>query len=365
MKRLLISLVLIVAACAPRGEITLITQTIQNGFLQQIYVATSREPINEPRRFSQVRSETIHFSRYDVSVPPLHKPGQVEWPKSTPNPQTDFITTSISNFDNSARMIADTKKQTVKNPDEAFVFIHGYNNNFAEGIYRFAQMSKDLELDGTKYHYSWPSAGDARGYIYDRDSVLFARDGLETFLNDIAKTGAKDIFIVAHSIGSALTVETLRQMSIGGDATLKNKIRGVVLISPDIDVDVFATQLTRINPLPQPFLIFASRKDLALRISSLLTGTRNRVGLLDNEKKLARFNIDMIDVTNIKDGGDMLNHSIAATSPTLLKLLGNTQRMREVFDPTREARKGANVVSLIIQTANDATQIIVNPLNAN
>ena len=28
-------------------------------------------------------------------------------------------------------------------------------------------------------HYAWPSAAEPLGYVYDRDSAIFARDGLD------------------------------------------------------------------------------------------------------------------------------------------------------------------------------------------
>ena len=68
------------------------------------------------------------------------------------------------------------------------VFVHGFNTNFAEGVYRQAQMMHDFGTPAIGVHYSWPSAADARLYLYDRDSAFFARDGLERLLRLLADT---------------------------------------------------------------------------------------------------------------------------------------------------------------------------------
>ena len=78
---------------------------------------------------------------------------------------------------------------------EVLLFVHGYNNNFAEGVYRVAQFSHDLEIPGAVVHYAWPSAAKPLGYVYDRDSALFARDGLERLIDDFDAANIFDVHI--------------------------------------------------------------------------------------------------------------------------------------------------------------------------
>ena len=98
---------------------------------------------------------------------------------------------------------------------DAVIYVHGFNNTFSEGLYRIAQLSKDLDMPGVTAHYSWPSAGNPLGYVADRDSSLFARDGLERLMQEVVASGAERIVLVAHSMGSALTMEALRQIATG------------------------------------------------------------------------------------------------------------------------------------------------------
>jgi esterase/lipase superfamily enzyme len=352
--------VVVLAACTPRGAVLVFDAPDSANYVAPIFVATTRAPSESPYDFNEERSSKVSLARYDIAVPSSHEQGQIEWPKGTPNSDTDMLTVGVKNFSSRASFIAsaNTFRQSGQ---ESVVFIHGYNNTFAEGLYRFAQMAHDIDIQGPKFHFSWSSAGDARGYIYDRDSVLFARDGLEQLLTDVAKTSTDGVFLVAHSIGSALLIETLRQMSIGGNASLQNKLRGVILISPDIDVNVFSENLKRIKPMPDPMLIFVSKKDLALRFSSFLTGNNKRLGVIDNLDSLKGNKIEIVDVSAFKDGDGLLNHSVALTSPTVLNLLKNRDIMSSILDPNAAAIKGTNIVSRVIQTANDVTQIILNP----
>ena len=74
---------------------------------------------------------------------------------------------------------------------EAIIYVHGFNNTFADGVYRIAQLSHDFGFDGVAVHYSWASAGSALGYEFDRDSVLAGRDGLERLIETVPAAGAK------------------------------------------------------------------------------------------------------------------------------------------------------------------------------
>ena len=125
--------------------------------------------------------------------PPNHEVGKIEWPKNEPNIATDFVITDAEIYNKSSDFgseIKTTNKQ-YRNKDEAVIFIHGYNNNFAESLYRFAQMSTDMGLLGTPVLYAWPTTENTLEYIHDRDSALFARDGLQTLMEAIDKVRHK------------------------------------------------------------------------------------------------------------------------------------------------------------------------------
>ena len=328
-------LVIQLSACTPRGKLSY-APMIEAASVSTIFIATTRNKGLPSEGYSGRRSPGVQYGRYSVSVPPDHKPGNIEWPNRKVDPSRDFVTVDVTEFSNAAQFRADVNKATasLNNPrHEAVVFVHGYNNNFAEGLYRITQLTHDLNVDAVKILYSWPSAGKAGGYVYDRDSAMFSRDGLQKLLENLAKTNIRKVYLVAHSMGAQLSMETLRQMYIEGSPSIRAKLGGVILMSPDIDLDVFKTQLNRIKPIPKPFVIFSSRRDYALRLSGLLTGDRQRLGNLSNVTELAEFKILVVDISDFQDGQDRLNHSNYATSPTILRLMRSLPELDRRLTP--------------------------------
>lgn len=234
--------------------------------------------------------------------------------------------------------------------------MHGFNNTFAEGTYRIAQMAHDLDLPGTVVHYSWPSAAEPLGYAYDRDSALFARDGLEELLKSVQAAGPRRIILVAHSMGSALLMETLRQVAIRGDNALLARIGGVVLISPDIDVDVFRSQAKDIGRLPQPFVVFTSRRDRVLRLSARLSGQTDRLGTLADLDRVADLPITLLDTAAFNSGDGHFN---VGNSPALLRLLERIASVDDAMGSDVSGRTG--LLPGAVLTVQNATRIILQP----
>ena len=62
---------------------------------------------------------------------------------------------------------------------KVFLFIHGFNTMFAEGVYRAAQLAHDSKAPGVPVLFTWASRGKPTAYVYDLNSATAARDGLE------------------------------------------------------------------------------------------------------------------------------------------------------------------------------------------
>src|SRR5690606_12791667 len=179
---------------------------------------------------------------------------------------------------------------------------------------RAAQIVHDSGYTGTPVLFSWASTGRTVDYIYDNNSATIARDGLEQTLRMLRDAGAKRIDIVAHSMGNWLTMEALRQLAISNDRDIGNSLGDVVLASPDIDIDVFKSQLRRVGRPDRPFFVLVSRDDRALQISGILAGNRPRVGDYGNDKALAALGVTVVDVSSLSSG-DRLNHARFADNP--------------------------------------------------
>ena len=108
--------------------------------------------------------------------------------------------------------------------------------------------------------FSWPSKAGLFEYAYDRESAMFFRDDFDRVLYSIVSApAASRIHIVAHSMGTMLTLESLRQLHTryGG---------AVVSAAPDIHMDVFSSAISRIGPLAGKITVITSTNDRALAL---------------------------------------------------------------------------------------------------
>lgn len=358
MVRVALLLTLFLAGCAFRGELNRVPEGAAPAMERTVFFATSRGLDDLP--FGTQRAKGLVFGRADVSIPPIHQPGQIEWPRGTPDPAKHFLLSGTEAYkDGRGLQRALNQKlagKAARNRDVA-VFVHGFNTRFGDGIYRVAQMGNDLDLPGVMVTYSWPSAGNPLNYAYDRDSALFARAGLRALLQELAKSDANEIILVAHSLGSLVTMETLLALRQTGQDDVFNRVGGVVLMSPDLDLDVFKSQADEIGTLPDPFVIFSSRKDRALRLVERLTGQDNRLGRLKDVAEIAPYDITYIDVTAFSEGG--ANHFPTAKSPALIRLLSRVPDLEAALSGDG-GRTG--ILPGTVLTVQNATTLILSPV---
>jgi esterase/lipase superfamily enzyme len=138
-------------------------------------------------------------------------------------------------------------------------------------------------------------------------------------------SNADQVNILAHSMGNWVTVEALRQIKISGNLQYASKFGDVFLAAPDIDVDVFKSQMRRFGKPRKPFYIVLSKDDKALAFSKFIAGGENRVGDDSNIQELEALGATVIDLTDVK-GDDPSNHDkfvqLATVAPELRAVLG-------------------------------------------
>lgn len=358
---LLAALLVLTAACGTPPNIAMVTRSVPDAGMRTVFVATNRA--FEDQHFTAGRETGVEYARFDVSIPPNRELGEVTWPHGpTPDPATDFVVTDAGIYADPAAFRADIRSSLQALPPEdreVVVFVHGYNNNFASGLFRIAQMAHDYDAPGLTAHFAWPSAGTPFGYVFDRESANFSRDALEAFLRDLHAAGARRILLVGHSLGGYIAMETLRQIRISGDDAVLESLSGVVLISPDIDIELFQSQARVVDPLPQPFVVFTSSNDRALRLSAGITGRQNRLGNIGTPEDVAEFDILLIDISAFRSGvGDWANHATVATSPSLIQLF---RGLPEFGQGAAEIPVG--LWSGTILTVRNATQVLLSPVS--
>lgn len=248
-----------------------------------ILVATTRKKTTEDpgEMFGGERSDALSYAAITVSIPPDRKVGSVQWPTALPgDPKRDFMTVSADYIDQRAfaAQIVDTARRT-RQP-RVLIFVHGFNNRFDDSVYRFAQIVHDSKAEAVPILFTWPSRGNAqlKSYTYDRESANYSRDALEGLIDQIAASPhIKEIHLLAHSMGSHVTMEALRGRSMRR-APGNDKVKQAMLVAADVDVDVFRATIKRMGPNRPKMLLFASQDDGALSLSKEIWGGVDRIG---------------------------------------------------------------------------------------
>lgn len=294
-----------------------------------LLVATTRAPADDPAvLFSGERGTGLALSAVTVSIPPEanRTVGQVQWPKKLPaDPLKSFTTVSVQPM-LGAQQAREWGRAHLTKSRRVMVFVHGFNNRYEDAVFRFAQIVHDSHADVAPVIFTWPSRASIFDYNYDKESTNYSRDSLEELLRNVAnEPSVSEVTVMAHSMGTWLAMEALRQMAIR-DKHVASKIRNVILAAPDLDVDVFGRQISEIGPKGPKFTIFTSQDDRALLVSRRIAGNVDRLGQIDPATEpyrsaLEKLGISVIDLTKMKSG-DSLNHGKFAESPEVVKLIG-------------------------------------------
>jgi len=303
------------AGCVTRpaqGVLTPTTQNVEGTSRVPILVATTRKKaLEDPgAMFGGERADALSYAAITVSVPPDRKIGHVQWPAALPgDPKRDFVTVSADYIDQRAfaASVVDTARRT-KHP-RVLIFVHGFNNRFDDAVYRFAQIVHDSKAEAVPILFTWPSRGNVelKSYTYDRESANYSRDALEGLIDQLAASPhIKEIHLLAHSMGSHVTLEALRGRAMRR-APGNDKIKQAMLVAPDVDIDVFRTTLRRMGPNRPKMLLFASQDDAALGISKQIWGGVARLGEVGATEpyrtEFERERIAVYDLTPLRSKG--------------------------------------------------------------
>lgn len=320
------------SACANRpgaGVLETIDANVEGGKVVSVYVVSTREQNSSDKtEFSNNRARSPNYARFDISIPPAHKDGKIEWPSGKPDPKKDFVVTHQDMMQRDG-FNAD-RAAAVRSGEQIGVFVHGYNYSYQEALFRAAQMAADANLNATPLVFAWPSQANLAGYVADKESAVYSRDALVQTLVDLTRHNpSKPVVVFGHSMGGWLVMEAVRQLRLQGRNDVISHLQ-IVLAAPDIDTDVFRKQLEIIGRLSSPLTVLVSKDDRALQASSLIGGDVQRVGALDVEEPglqeaAAKAGIQFIDISNL-DASDPLNHDRYAALAALIPQLEANRR---------------------------------------
>jgi esterase/lipase superfamily enzyme len=351
----------VLSGCAPRGTLTVAPEAARTGEVVEILVATTRGATEGSTIAARARSDTVRWGSIAVSIPPERTLGTVTFPTPpAPDPRTDFLTVSARQFPDQQAFLNTVNARLAERPRgsrEVALFVHGFNSNFAEGIYRHAQMTHDFRSSAVSVSYAWPSAGSTTAYGFDRESALFARDGLEETLDVLARSTAERIVVIGHSMGAVVVMEALRQMQIRGSEASLDRVQAVMLIAPDIDPDLFRADANVLASRDLPIYVSVSGRDRALRASAFLRGQSGRLGSLQDADVLGRLpGVTFIDVSNVQGPSDPLNHFAVATSPAMIAFISGLDAYGAAM--FRDRDRAANVFEATINAVTGVAEVL-------
>lgn len=306
--------------------------------LVPVFYGTDRKRADNANRldYDGNRGRRLELGHALVSVPKLHQVPNIERPwavripyfnvtiyEEAEDPKKHFVMQEIKALSRQDFMtlVRDRLANSKTFKDQAFVFVHGFNTSFENGVYRTAQIAYDLKFDGAPFLYSWPSGGAVSSYTYDRESsgqsTPYMRDFMKLVLNE---TGAKAVSVIAHSMGNQPILQVLRDLkrSTPDDVVISQ----IILAAPDVDRDNFENIAKEILGLAKGVTLYVAANDQALQFSRSFHGGVPRAGDVPSQGPVVINGIDTIDVTAASTDSLGINHSGYAENNALLKDIG-------------------------------------------
>ncbi|MCT8161290.1 alpha/beta hydrolase [Pseudoruegeria sp. SHC-113] len=321
----------LLASCSPPPELIGIDNpeapaaSVEQAKRHKVFIATTRQSSEMVGAFySGQRAPELGLASVTVSIPPSHVAGELRRPsRLPPDPRTEFAIVDPATFGSDEAFIASINRELAKRPPkdrDILFFVHGFNNTASDALLRVGQFVEDTGFQGVPVLFSWASAGKTTRYVYDLNSALVARPKLIEAGELLARTDANGFDIFAHSMGTLLTMEAVLDQAQNGRLGSIGRLKAVVLAAPDIDVDLFQTQMAQIGEDRARFYVLLSQDDAALKVSRRLAGGVPRVGASDIEF-LSQFGVTAIDLSEIADSSSG-SHSKYAGSPEVVQLIG-------------------------------------------
>jgi esterase/lipase superfamily enzyme len=254
-----------------------------------------------------------------------------------------------------ARVVA--AEARARNCNEVLLYVHGFNTLFEGAALRAGQLALDTRSGCIAALFSWSSEGEIGRYVADIEHSSYAVPELEAFLRALAASGMR-VDIVAHSIGTRVTLAALASMARHPNPPRANFVGEMILAAGDIGADPvnndFAHLLNDARPFVRHTTIYASGDDAVLAVSAVAHGDVPRSGhrpLAD--RHLASANVDVIDASDAP--AEILGHSYfgmsrEAVSDIAAALRGATiaQRMRDPATLVCEPPKGATTCDPVL-----------------
>lgn len=233
----------------------------------------------------------------------------------------DFTLVSVEQKD-AAGFLAAARAELARKGNRAFVFVHGYNVGFDDAMFRTAQIAHDTEFQGAAFAYSWPARGGILDYVSDFKAALDAHGHLREFLELVAtRTGATEIHLVSHSMGTNTLLGALKAIAAGPSRNLR--FGEIVIAAPDVLRRHYDSAAGALKVLARGVTMYVSDNDRALQLSVRANSGETPIGLIPSGRPpTVTADVEAIDVSRLGTGFFAFNHSTFAEREVLVVDMG-------------------------------------------
>ncbi len=275
----------------------------------QVYLATNRKTARKAeacsnRYFTVEFDDVVNFGICPVSVPRRHNIGALDDTEDrSANRNTYFRMGSYEPIPGQKFF----QKVGGLPGKEVMLFVHGFNVQFKEAVYRAAQIAYDAKFQGPVVLYTWP-AGSRGGFLdsirvdatYRQNQKNAAKTIplMADFIDQLSKQG-KTVHLMVHSMGHQIALPALESLVQKG----RSKIVGeLVLNAPDFPAREFKRITPTLRQAARRITLYCSPGDNALVASENVNGNK-RIGQCMRVSGVDVINVNEVDAPTLGIGG--------------------------------------------------------------
>lgn len=231
---------------------------------------------NPYTRYNDKLSQTQEFATINVSVPEERELRHTQRDRRAEQHKKDWE--AIDPVKNYLVRRLDLEQHTFKTLKEltkahstkvrpVVIFVHGYAQSVADACFHCAQLVADASIDCDLMAYCWPTNDYFAACAYTGSGLAIPKHNppavLSELLTEVSAAKSRPVWLVGHSLGCRLILQTLEYMS-SRQLKLSSKVSHVILGSPDVPVANVSGLIENAFRFTQHLTLFASTNDRAL-----------------------------------------------------------------------------------------------------
>ncbi|MFN3603909.1 MAG: alpha/beta hydrolase [Leptonema sp. (in: bacteria)] len=275
-----------------------------------VYIITNRKAENTTQdcsnNYFKNQPETLRWLICFVNVPKNHSIGALDTAK---NESLDKDTYYFAK--NFTELEEKNFYDTIVREKEILVFVHGFNVEFEEALFRAAQIKYDLKFQGIVVLFTWPAGSEKNGlfsnllinetYRTNQKNAKNTIPHFKEFLRKLIEKKSKNtkLYLIVHSMGHQIVIPSLVELS----AFLENrKFEELIFNAPDYSIPQWKTEEKLIKKTAKRITMYCSPKDNALLASEKVNGEK-RLGQCYKTEGIDVINVNRIDSPILGIGG--------------------------------------------------------------